>query len=365
MPDDLDAARALLPGIRLEAIEQLRGGERSSVHRVRATRPDGSESTLVVKQFLVAGEGWVRESAALSVLKPSLPTAGLVASGAEPPVIVTGDLGSGGSVADALLGDDPVRAGDAVTGWARAIATLHVSTAGSRDAFRAALAERQGDLPVAESRMSLDLDDAVRALDRECGSLGVRVPVGALDELRGLGKRLGGSGPAALTPADTCPDNNVATASGLALIDFEGAQWRHLAWDVAYLLVPWPTCWCSWQLPEAVTARALAAYRHIAADAFPYVTEAAFGADLDAAAVGWALLSTSWFLDNALGGDPPVNPDKPTPTRRAMILHRLDRAARSRELAAVAELAAGLAAELRARWGDVPLAFARAFNAAQ
>jgi hypothetical protein len=288
-----------------------------------------------------------------------------VVAGAEPPVLVTDDLGAGGSVADALLGDDPVLATEAVIGWAQAIATLHVATAGLRERFRAALIERQGDLPVAESRMSLDLDDAVRVLDRECGSLGVRVPAGAFDELRGLGRRLGGSGTAALTPADTCPDNNVATPAGLALIDFEGAQWRHLAWDVAYLLVPWPTCWCSWRLPQSATDQALAAYRHIARSAFPQVDDPAFDADLDAAATGWALLSTSWFIDNALGTDPPVNPEKPTPTRRAMILHRLDRAAASREVPAVAELAAGLAAELRRRWGEVPLAFARAFGGAQ
>jgi hypothetical protein len=361
MSDDLAAARALLPGVQLDALDELRGGERSVVHRVRATAPDGTRSTLVVKRFLAAGEGWVRESAALSVLPSAVRAARVVAASAAPPVLITDDLGAGGSVADALLGNDPALAGDAVVGWAQAIATLHVATRASRDVFRAALAERQGDLPVGESRMSVDLDDAVRVLDRECGSLGVRVPAGAFDELRGLGKRLGGSGAAALTPADTCPDNNVATATGLALIDFEGAQWRHIAWDVAYLLVPWPTCWCSWRIPDGVAERALAAYRGIAAKGFPELADAGFDADVEAAVVGWALLSTSWFIDNALGSDPQLNPDKPTPNRRAMILHRLDRAARSVEVPALAELAGAIAGELRHRWGDVPLAYAPAF----
>jgi hypothetical protein len=362
MDDGLDAARALLPGVRLDRPEDIRGGERSAVQRVRTTYADGSRSSLIVKRFLAAGEGWVRESAALAMLPSSVPAARLVATGAAPPVLITEDLGSGGSVADALLGDDADVADVAVTGWAEAIARLHVATRGTREAFRTALAERQGDLPVAESRVPVDLDDAVRVLDRECGSLGVRVPAGAFDELRGLAKRLGGSGPAALTPADACPDNNVSTDAGLALVDFEGAQWRHVAWDVAYLLVPWPTCWCSWRIPDAVADRALAAYRRIAATAFPEVEDGAFDADLEAAAVGWALLSTSWFLDNALGSDPALNPDKPTPTRRAMILHRLARAACSAELPALGELADGLAAELRSRWGEVPLALARAFN---
>jgi hypothetical protein len=48
-----------------------------------------------------------------------------------------------------------------------------------------------------------------------------------------------------------------------------------------------------------------------------------------------------------------------------MILHRLDRAATSGEVPALGELADRLAAELRSRWGDVPLALAPAFRGGQ
>jgi hypothetical protein len=366
MSDELDAARVLLPGIRLDRAETLRGGERTAVHRVRATGPDGAQWPLIVKRYLAAGEGWVRESAALSVLPPAVAAPRIVATGSAPPVLVTDDLGPGRSVAHALLGDNAEAAAVAVEAWARTMAVLHVATRDSRAAFRAALDERQGDLPVAESRVGVDLEDAVRVLDHECGALGVRVPSGAFEELRGLAKRLGATGPAALTPADACPDNNVRTATGLGLVDFEAAQWRHVAWDVAYLRVPWPTCWCSWRLPDQVADRAVAAYRRLAGATVAAIADDAFERDVDAAAVGWALLSTTWFIGNAFterrtGTDP----DKPTPTRRAMILHRLDGAARSVELPALAELAAGLGAELHRRWGDVPLALAPAFAGAQ
>jgi hypothetical protein len=166
---------------------------------------------------------------------------------------------------------------------------------------------------------------------------------------------------AALTPAGLCPDNNVGVDGRVVLLDFEGAQWRHVAWDVAYLLVPWPSCWCSWRMPDDVASRALAAYRASAGQAFDEVGRAGFERDVETAAVGWALVSTTWFLDSALGRDPVRNPDRPTPARRAMILHRLDRTARSPELPSLAELAARLAAELRTRWGDVRLALAPAF----
>jgi Phosphotransferase enzyme family len=365
MEDGLGGARDLLPGVRLELVETLRGSERTTTQRVRATYPDRSVRSLIVKRYHSAGEGWVREAAALAVLPAGVPGPTLVASGGEPPIVITADLGPRSSVADALLGRDPQAAAAAVVDWAEAVAALHVGTRDARPAFRAALAQRQGDLPVADTLVALALEDAVRILDRECGALGVRVPVNAFDELRGLAKRLGGAGTAALSPADTCPDNNVRTPSGLVLIDFEAAHWRHVAWDVAYLRAPWPTCWCSWRLPAEVADRAVAAYRRVAATAFPQIAEPEFDRQVSAAAMGWALISTSLFIDNALGSDPPLNPDRPTPTRRAMIMHRLTAAAGSAELPAVAELADRLVTELRTRWGDVPLAYARAFRSDQ
>lgn len=365
MSDELDDARALLPRLRLDRAEPLRGGERSAVHRVRATGPDGAQWPLVVKRYLTAGEGWVRESAALSILPREVQAPRIVALGSAPPVLVTDDLGPGRSVAQALLGRDAGPAGDAVEAWARAMAVLHVATREARAAFRAALDERQGDLPVAESRVGVDLEDAVRVLDRDCGALGVRVPDGAFAQLRGLATRLGAAGPAALTPADACPDNNVRTASGLGLVDFEGAQWRHVAWDVAYLRVPWPTCWCAWRMPDVVADRAVAAYRRIAGAAIPSIAADEFERDVEAATAGWALVSTTWFIDNAFTEHRTTDPDKPTPTRRAMILHRLELAARCAELPALAELASELRDRLRARWGDVPLALAPAFAGAQ
>jgi hypothetical protein len=95
------------------------------------------------------------------------------------------------------------------------------------------------------------------------------------------------------------------------------------------------------------------------------VAEPAFERDVAAAATGWALVSSTWFLRNALGDDPPLNPERPTPSRRAMISHRLARAGASDQLPAAAELGRRLGAVLRERWGDVPLALAPAFRDAQ
>lgn len=218
--------------MRLELVDQLVGSSRSRVRRAR-----GDRETLIVKEFTGSGVGWIREAAALSVMPSGAPTPRLVTTGTVPPIVVMSDAGQGVSVADVLLGADPGAAADAVVAWATAMASLHRVTAGLRDAFRDALVARAADTPVPESTMSKDLADAAEVIARYGEEFGVDVPAHALTELRELGSRLGGAGPAAMTPADACPDNNVYADNGLVLIDFEGAQWRHIAWDIAYLAV--------------------------------------------------------------------------------------------------------------------------------
>jgi hypothetical protein len=363
MRDRLDDARALLPGVRLRDRDSLGGSERSDVRRVRAEWPGHPETALIVKRFLDAGESWVREAAALSIAPDGAPTSRLVAEGAAPPIVVMTDLGDGPSVADVLLGDDFDAGSDAVLRWAGAIATLHRVTLGSRDEFRAALGQRAGDLPVSETQMLTAADDAARVLEQQCIDLEVRIPPGALTELRDLPRRLNGDQAAALTPHDACPDNNVRVGDDLVLLDFEGAQWRHVAWDVAYLTVPWPSCWCSWRMPGDVAGRALERYRTTIEADLPYVRTPEFRHDVAAAATGWALISTSSFLPKALSDDPPPDdPAKLTPTRRAMILHRLYAAQRCEETPALAALAESLREYLVHRWGEVPLAYAPAFE---
>src|SRR5690349_6546139 len=110
-----------MPGVRLEFVGRLGGSPWTRVSRVRA-----DSRTVIVKEFSgSAGERWRRESAALSVLPAEAPAPRLITAVAAPPVVVMSDLGSGASVADALLGPDPGTAADAVVEWAKAIAELH------------------------------------------------------------------------------------------------------------------------------------------------------------------------------------------------------------------------------------------------
>lgn len=355
MTDGLAGARALLPDVRLESIDRLSGSDRSDVQRVRLHRPGADPQTVIIKSFRDAGEGWVRESAALSVLPAAAPVPTLLSAGAEPPVVVLADAGDGPSVADALLGGSAAVAAEAVAQWAEALAALHRAGRGLRADFRRALDERAGELPLAEDPTSAELDEVTRAVDERCASLGVATSAAALGELRGLAHRLDHGGAAAITPADACPDNNVRVGGRVVLLDFEGAQWRHVAWDLAYLRVPWPTCWCSWRLPDSVADAALERYRAAAPEL------AVSDPDIAAATLGWAFIAFDMFATRALADDPPLGTDRPTPRRRAMILHRLGVASRNTEFAAAADLAARLRAALVARWGEVELDYAPAF----
>jgi hypothetical protein len=352
VPAEALAALGAALGTSLRPGRALRAG-RSTVQR--ATLPDGSST--VLKVFGDRGAEWAREVAALESLPAGLIVPRLLAATDQPPALAMTDLGAGGSVADALLGTDPLAAESAVLAWAEAIATLHSATGGDQDAFRRALAERD---PTARAEAMPELlDTAAADLVRLGDALGVTAPSDAPDRLRAL---LPARQAPALTPSDASPDNNTRTDSGLALLDFEGAQIRHVAWDVAYLQVPWPSCWCSWRMPDRVGAAALARYRAVCS--MPYVRGVAFQRDLRRAVVGWALVSTSWFSANALGADPdPLDERIVAPTRRAMILHRLGEAARERALEpGLARWAGRLRRAFVDRWGEVPLDHAPAFR---
>lgn len=190
--------------------------------------------------------------------------------------------------------------------------------------------------------------------------LGVRPSEQALTELRGLDDLLGGPPQAwALTPADACPDNNRLTTNGLVLLDLEGAQLRHVAWDAAYLIVPWPSCWCSWRpTPDAADA-ALESWR--TAIDLPYVREPGFERDLRTVTLGWAMTSAGWFVRRAVADD---HPHPNTPTRKAMVQHRLAAAIEQPDpqLPELTALAQEMLQATYDAWGEVLLELAPAFH---
>ena len=331
--------------------EPFSGGNRSVV--VRAKRSDTHE-TVVVKGYDAgrAGEGWAREAAALTALA-GLPTGtpALVAATVSPPVVVMEDLGPGDSVATALLAADPLAAEQAVVDWAEALADLHAATWNNVGRFEAALSDLGGQNPPNPRAMPDVLADGVNRLRRATNDLGIEVSEQVTDEVVAIAARLDDE-VQVLSPFDACPDNNIRTATGLRLIDFEGATVAHPAWDVAYLRVPWPSCWCSWRMPDTVSERAQRAWRDRLQAA---IAPNGIGPDWSAidtaiqlAALVWCLVTVGWFLPGALADRRAGGGGLNSPLLRAVVQHRLGLVADSdvADLGASRDLARQLAAAL-------------------
>lgn len=339
------AAASDVVGEPLRRVETLGGSRRTDVWRVT----DGA-ATYVVKAYRSTdGDTWARESAALEALAGG-PVPRLLGVADEPRLVVMADLGRHDDLADALLGDDAAAAGAAVTGWATGLAHLHGAGRDAVPAFAAALARRSTgrsgyELPESARTSAATFDELLPDLERDAP--------GGLAALAGVCDLL--TGDPVVSPGDTCPDNNLRVGDGMVFLDLEWAEARPAAWDLAYLRVPWPTCWCCWLLPDDVAAAGLAAYR-----ARSPVEVADH--DLAVATAAWCLLSTGLFLRTALGRHR-ANADGPRmPGRRTMILHRLAQVAAADDVAGLAGLAAAMHHRLHARWGDHPMRLAPAFR---
>jgi hypothetical protein len=283
----------------------------------------------------------------------------LLATADEPPLVVMEDLGSAPSVADHLLGSDPRAADDALLSWARALGVLHARTHDDRAAIAAAFVEAEGavvDEPVDRFRAGVagSTDRATTEWAAGADALGIVGP----PDVGALAAPLESDEHHALSPADTCPDNNLLLPDGCRLIDFEWSEVRHPAWDAAYLAVPWPTCWCSWRIPEASADRAFDAYREEAAAGLAYAATDAFEADVATARACWALVSVSWSLVTALREE--QTPHPASPGTRPRMQHRLQLVADSGTHAA--EFAGAVLEHTREQWGDLALALAPAYR---
>ncbi|MFC6287462.1 phosphotransferase family protein [Nocardioides sp. GCM10027113] len=334
-----------------DRVQPLAGGRGDSA---RLAWKDGRPH--VVKSYGPGRLDGVRERAALEALAGRAGTPTLLAESDEPPFVVMSYLDGSGSLADALLGTDEDDAVTALLRWAEALADLHsAGTTDRREAFVEGLARRAPDL--SPRSLAGDFEVAAQRYSEVLVELGLPPHYRALEDLRALPAALGDPADEVLSPADTCPDNNVRATDRLHLIDFEYAELRHPAWDVAYLRAPWPSCWCAWRLPDESAETAVAGYRRAAGTA----CGTDFETDLAVATLGWQAMTPALFLAGALtSDDAAAAPGRPT--RRAFVLHRLAAVAANESHPALGAMAADLHGALRQRWGDVPLELAPAFR---
>ena len=242
-------------------------------HIVRLHIADDDRSVVLKRQrhenFGDRERGFDAELAALEFLN-AMETAvapRLFGADSSAGILLMEDLGPGSSLADSLLGSDRAVAQADLVSYARAMAAMHawsVSRPGEYAEIRARHAPSAGS--------SVDPDwIAATAKGKErflalLAQLGLPT-AGVSEEIASLGALMGGSGYVGFVHSDLCPDNTHIAGGNCRLIDFETSGWGPIALDVAYLLAPFPSCWCFATLPSQAAAPALLAYRDQVANA--------------------------------------------------------------------------------------------------
>jgi Ser/Thr protein kinase RdoA (MazF antagonist) len=201
------------------------------------------------------------ELAALAYLNamPAPVAPRLVAADAQAGILLMEDLGPGASLAGALLAGDRDRARAGLVSYAEALGAMHAWSTGRPGELAGLRARYAPGAPPGPSWL------AALARGRE-GFLGAVASLGlgaggAGAEIDELSQLLNGTGYLGLVHGDACPDNVRFRAGGGRIFDFETAGWGPFVLDAAYLLAPFPSCWCFARLPAEAAAPAMAAYR--------------------------------------------------------------------------------------------------------
>ena len=181
--------------------------------------------------------------------------------GADPDagILLIEDLGPGTSLADSLLAGDRAGAEVGLVAYARALGALHawsIGRPGDLARLWARYAPEAAPGPAWLSALESGRDAFLGATAR------LALPAGGIaEEISEVAAMLSGPGYLGLVHGDACPDN-VHLADGVCRIfDFETSGWGAVALDAAYLVAPFPSCWCFARLPAEVAAPAVAAYR--------------------------------------------------------------------------------------------------------
>ncbi|MCX4750798.1 hypothetical protein OG455_35750 [Kitasatospora sp. NBC_01287] len=349
MDDLLRAAGALLDCQLTDPVD-LGGSPRSRVLRCRT----GEGGSVVLKAFAEDEEARRSFSSEAAGLALGLAGPELLAADRDLRLLVLADLGAAPTLADLLLGSDPKAAELGLLDWARSLGRLAADSVGRRAEFAELLTRYDLGMPPGDgepwaAKNAEELPAVLRAA-------GVEPPPGLAAELAEVGTagraRYPGFG-----PGDTCPDNNLLTADGLRLIDFEAAGFESVFLTAAYCRMPFSSCWCVFELPPGLPARIERAYRSELLACYPELAEdAIWEAGMAQAVAVWTVDLTVGLLPRAVTADAPTHRTRrPVPTIRQVLRQRWERAAALPGLPVLGETMDRLLRGPAANWSVPPL----------
>ena len=354
--------------VQLGQSEVLGGSERSTVLRSRVFEgPAGTPASVIIKNALGDAdhpydpEAAPPFSSAWRLFNDWTGAQFLNDVSAAPPVapqfyggdrargfIILEDLGEGESLADILLGGDPLYAEQALLSFAATLGRMHAATIGREADYR-----RLRNCVVTDSPASSTQDNpAYPRFCEACDILGIALPTDFRAALEVVCASMREPGPfLAYTHGDACPDNNRYSHGSLCLLDFEFGGFRHALRDGVYGRVPFPTCWCVNRLPADIPPRMEAAYRTELVRGCPEAgDDVIFRKAVVEASAHWVLETTGRHLQDALEEDR----DWGIASLRQRVLLRLDRlAALTDEMGYLQPLGAAareIAVRLRVLW---------------
>lgn len=267
-------------------------------------------------------------------------------------VLLMEELPAGRSMADSLLLGDRATATADMVAYATALGSVHAWSIGRTAGFeraRARYSPAAGSRPWWLERIERGRGQFLRV----ASVLGVATE-GVDAEIDGLLRMLGGPRDLSFVHGDLCPDNVRLADGRIRFFDFEGSSLGAAALDAAYLLAPFPSCWCFASLPAEVAAPAVAAYRGCLREAGIQL-----GPDWDAvtaAALASFIIARGRMVGRALGEDRPWGTTTMRPRLLTWLRTFTDTASRAGVLPRLHDLAGALHDQLSRRWPGLVIA---------
>jgi Phosphotransferase enzyme family len=293
-----------------------------------------------------AGQRFETELAALDLLNGMPAPVAPRLLGADPAagILVMEDLGQGASLADLLLTGGRERAEAGLIGYARALGSVH--------AWTMQRAPDPGAHPALERgpEWLTHIADGKEPFLAAAARLGLSAGgvAGEIDEITATLRDTGNGG---LVHDDPCPDNVLLVDGVCRIVDFEGSGWGSVVLDAAYLLAPFPSCWCFADLPAEVAVPAVDAYREtLGAAGIGPGTD--WDAGVAAALAGW-IVARGRRIAEMLDEDPQWGTTTMRPRLLAWLRNFIDRAAGDQGPPRLRALIALMLDQLSARWPEV------------
>jgi len=183
----------------------------------------------------------------------------LLGADARAGLLLMEDLGEGATLADSLMAAGRERVQAELIAYARALGSLHAWSMGHAGEA-AGLRARYGPGDEAGPRWRDAVQRGKEPFLATAAALGV-ARHGLAEEIDQVHRMIIGTSYLGLVHGDPCPDNVRLTDGTCRIVDFEYAGWGPVAYDAAYLLAPFPSCWCFARLPADVAGPAVEAYR--------------------------------------------------------------------------------------------------------